>query len=94
MIRLGLLEQAYLGIVIALAEVVGLDQIAVLIDVNGGVGLPYLGIQQRAKVVELLGGGSLDVIFADAPLGPFVDDIVDFEVGDLAGLARRRYRCQ
>ena len=87
-----MLEQAYLGIVIALAEVVGLDQITVLIDVTGGVGLAYLGIQQRAKVVELLGGGSLDVIFADAALGPFVDDIVDFEVGDLAGLSRRRYR--
>ena len=92
MIRFGLLEQAYLGVVIALAEVVGLDQVTVLVDIDGGVGLPYLGIQVRAKVIQLLRGGSLNVIFADAALGPFVDDIVDLEVGDLAGFARRRYR--
>ena len=87
-----MLEQAHLGVVIALAQVVGLDQIAVLIDVDGGVGLAYLGIQVRAKIVQLLGGGSVNVVFADAALGAFVDDIGDLEVGDLLAVSRRRCR--
>src|ERR1700761_1421654 len=67
-VRLGLLKEVYLGAVVALGVEVGLYQVAVLVNVESGVGLPNPGVQVGFDIVQLLRGRPIDGVTRDTTL--------------------------